>query len=109
MGVVEIPVRNDAAAYRFQLPLEGRIYFFAFRFNTRMGRWIMDIENEAQEALILGIPILAGSSLLDGYTSTGLPPGAFVAIDEANKGRHPDRENFGIDLKLYYLEALADA
>ncbi len=106
MATLEIPVRNDSPAYRFQLPLEGRIYFFEFRFNTRMGRWVMDIENEAQLALILGIPVFAGVSLLDGFTSDTLPPGVFVAIDMAGKDRHPDRETFGADVKLYYQESV---
>ena len=106
MATLEIPVRSDVPAFRFQLPLEGRIYFFEFRFNTRMGRWLMDIENEAQLALILGIPIFAGVSVLDGYTSDTLPPGVFVAVDMAGKNRDPDRENFGGDLKLYYRESV---
>lgn len=105
MATFELPIRNDAPAYRFQLDLEGRIYFFEFTFNTRMNLWVMDIQDQSQADLVRGIPLLVGVSLLDAYTSDALPPGTFVLLDLTGKGREADRENFGIDLKLYYEEA----
>lgn len=107
MATFELPVRNDRPAYRFQMELEGQLYFFEFCFNTRAGNWIMDIQDQAQTDLIRGIPILVNISLLDGYTSEYLPPGSFVCLDLTGKNRDPDRTNFGGDLKLYYAEANA--
>ena len=105
MATYEIPVEAGVPAQRFQLPLQDKIYWFELTFNTRMGRWLMDIENETLVPLVRGIPLLTGMSLLDGYTSDALPPGVFVCVDLGNKDRHPDRDNFGIDLKLYYSES----
>jgi hypothetical protein len=105
MATLQLPIRNDQPAYRFQLTLETRVYFFEFRFNTRQDRWLMDVLDETQSPILMGIPILTGLPILDGYTRATRPPGTFVAVDLTGQERNADRETFGVDVVLLYVES----
>lgn len=107
MATLQLPVRNDQPAYRFQITLEQRLYFFDFRYNTRAERWIMDIQDETQTPILMGLPILTGLPLATGYTRETKPPGTFVAIDQTGAERNADRDTFGVDVLLLYVESTA--
>ncbi len=104
MGL-QIPVRNDQPAYGFQVELESSVYFLDFRYNTRQGRWIMDILSQTQEPILLGLPVLTDIPIGTGYTIEAKPPGYFVAVDLTGQGRNADRETFGVDVLLLYEES----
>lgn len=105
MATLILPVRNDIAAYIFQVELDGSLYFFDFRYNTRMERWICDILDSEQSPLLSGIVMLTNFSLLAGFNDPDLPPGDLYCIDQSEKNRNPDRQSFGEDVKLVYIEA----
>ena len=102
MALLQIPITNEDPNYRFQLELEERLYFFEFRYNTRMERWIMDLEDENKITLVAGIPVLINQNLLGQYTDDRLPPGIFIALDESGEDKQPERQSFGNDIKLTY-------
>lgn len=105
MAILQIPVRNDAAFYRFQITLEAAVYLLEFRFNTRLDRWLMNILSEAEEPILMGIPVLTNLPLTSSFEVPGKPPGTFFCIDETGQNRNPDRESFGVDIKLLYSES----
>jgi hypothetical protein len=105
MAVLEIPVSNDTSFYKFQIALEDAVYILEFRFNTRMDRWLMNILNESEEPILMGIPMLTGIPLINGFVVDGKPPGTFFCYDESGQSRNPDRETFGRDVKLVYIES----
>jgi hypothetical protein len=105
MALLQLPVRNDYPAYEFQISLDGRVFFLAFRFNTRANRWIMDILNESRTQLLMGIPLLTGLPLVQAYKRESLPGGAFYCVDLTGANRNPDRETLGVDVLLIYEEA----
>lgn len=105
MAMLQLPVRNDFPAYEFQVELEGRIYILGFRFNTRANRWFMDIKDQSQTPIIMGILVQQGVPLTRYYVREALPPGNFWAIDQTGEAKEPDRENFGVDLILIYEES----
>lgn len=105
MALIQLPVRNDFPAYEFQVELESRIYILGFRFNTRANRWFMDIKDQSQTPIIMGILVQQGVPLTRYYVREAMPPGSFWAIDITDAGREPDRENFGVDVILIYEES----
>lgn len=105
MAILEIPVRADIPAYQFQITLDGTVYTLKFRFNVRMDRWIMDIADTDEEAILSGIPMLYGLPLVQRFELEELPPGKFVVVDETGEERNPTRTGFGDDFKLLYEEA----
>jgi hypothetical protein len=100
-----MPIRADLPAYTFQLALEGTLYNFEFRYNERMERWLMDINDENQSPLLKGIPVQTDFNLIERFKDDRLPPGEFFAIDESGEGKQPSREDFGNDVKLFYIES----
>lgn len=106
MAVVEMPVRNDLPDYQFKQELEGTVYTFNFRYNERFACWIMDISDETNEnPIILGTPVQTDVDILSRFIFSELPPGQFICIDETGEQRNPDRDNFGIEVKLFYVES----
>ncbi len=105
MANLVMPIRNDLAAYTFQIDLEGTIYTFTFRYNERMDRWLMDIADANEETIITGIVVLTEWLLIDRFKDDRLPPGNFLAIDESGEQKYPGREDFGQDVKLFYVES----
>jgi len=105
MAIIEIPVRSDIPAYSFQITLEGTVFTLRFRFNTRLDRWVMDVNDVDDLPIITGVPLLYGLPLLDRYKLSNLPLGQFVIIDETGEERNPPRDSFGEDFKLLYKES----
>lgn len=105
MAILKIPIRNDLPAYIEQVDLEGRLYFFTFRFNARMDRWIWDIADADQNPIIVGIPVLINQDLLGRFVSNDLPPGKFAAINLSTTQVQPNRTLFSTDVELHYEES----
>lgn len=105
MAILEIPVRSDIPAYSFQITLEGTVFTLHFRFNTRLDRWVMDVNNVDDVRIVTGVPLLYGLPLLDRYKYEGLPLGRFVISDETGEKRNPTRDGLGDDFKLLYRES----
>lgn len=105
MAIVEIPVRSDIPAYKFQITLEGTVYTLNFHFNLRLDRWVMDINDVDEVNIVTGIPLLYGLPLTDRYKNEKLPLGKFVVTDETGDQRNPTRDALGEDFKLLYKES----
>ena len=106
MTTLVLPVRSDFNAYDFQMELESVIYTLDFGFNSRSSRWYMSIYDQSKENLLVGdIPILVSIPLHDQYIDPLLPPGRFIAVNETGTNEQPTRDNFGVDVKLFYQES----
>lgn len=95
------PIRNDIPAYDFTIEFESETYLFEFRYNTRMSRWIMNINDENENPIWLGIPVLVDQDLTV-FEFEGLPPGMIFTTDDTGEQRQPDKELFSTGLKLFY-------
>lgn len=68
----------------------------------------MDIADEENDPIVTGIVLLVDFDLLRQYADDRLPPGSFFLIDESGQGKDPNRTNFAIDVKLYYIESTTE-
>jgi hypothetical protein len=99
-----MPLRNDLPAYRFKLDLSGTVYTLAFRYNTRMQRWIMDLMDASGTPLIMGSVLLLRTPLLNRFVIDELPPGVLLAYDDTDKDTQPTRNSFDNDHSLLYVD-----
>jgi len=90
-------------AYTQQTVLDGILYTLSFRWNSRSGRWFVDITDATGVILVAGICLLAGVALtsLRKHIS-GMPQGDFFVIDETGAERSPSLDDFGKEIKLVY-------
>jgi hypothetical protein len=105
MALIEIPTRSDLKAYEMQLELDGVTYTLGFRFNERLGLWVMDIGDANENDLLNGIPLLTNVPLTDDYVAEGLPPGRFICEDTTGQSRDAGAEDLGNGVRLLYEEA----
>lgn len=106
MALLQLPVSPDKANYEFKTTIEGTKYTLAFRFNTRAGRWIMDIKTGGGEVIVAGVPLLAGVDFLAQFTAReNLPQGNLFLLNLVDENESPDRDNLGTDVLLMYQEA----
>lgn len=105
MAVLELAVRSDIPSYGFRQELEGFIYNLSFRYNNRMGQWVMDIADASDRPIIVGIPVLTNVDLTNRFKYLKIPQGDFMCIDETGKGRNPDSYLLGGEVKLIYVDS----
>jgi len=106
MAMVQLPVTSDRANYEFKTTLDGEKYSFAFRFNNRAGRWIMDIKTAMGAVIVAGIPLLAGVDFLAQFPAAeGLPPGSIFLLNLSDENESPGRDDLGANVLLMYQEA----
>lgn len=99
-----VPARNDLTWYKFRITFSGVIYTLNFRLNSRMNRWIMDIKDPAEKAILLGIPILILRNLTGQYRTLNVPQGVFFATDDSGQDTQPTLLSFGTDHTFWYVD-----
>lgn len=104
MATRRIPIRADLLAFTFNIVLDDVSVIFNFRWNSRMERWIMDLLDPASDPILMGIPVLEDTSMIDRYIDDRIPPGILLALDTTKSGNQPDLDNFGEDVILQYEE-----
>jgi len=104
MALVVLPIRNDLPAYKFKLDLDSKTYVLSFRYNGRMARWFMDLLDESDNQIRMGIKILTNVNLFTILKKTNMPQGDFLAFHETGLELNAERLEFGEEVKLYYNE-----
>lgn len=105
MAQIKIPTRNDFPSYSQRIELEGVIYNLSFRFNERMNRWIMDIQDQEENDILIGIVMLTSVPLLQQYIKEGLPPGDFILLHRDGTDTNAGRFDLGDAVQLFYAES----
>jgi hypothetical protein len=105
MAFKVIPVRSDIAAYRFVITLDGVIYRFTYKFNSRMNLWLMDIADSEANDIVVGRPIFSNVDPFRIFVQEALPPGQFIPLNLERDFIDATEENFGTQVKLFYQEA----
>lgn len=104
MAIIELQVRNDLPAYTFSSVLNSVTYFFKFNYNSRRSRWLMDIQNQDKEDLLVGVALLADVDMFSQFKNDKLPQGLFLVFDTEGKQFNPEQFDLGDRVKLLYQE-----
>lgn len=107
MALLKLPLRSDIPKYEFRIDLDGVTYTLAFRFNFRMTRWIMDLKTENNIPVIMGIPVLIGTDILERYQSSDLPPGNLFAVNLEDDFVEAGEDDLGNNVIIMYNEVNA--
>src|SRR4051812_14418071 len=103
MATLVLPSSSEADAFNFQVRLEGVIYDFTLRWNTRDDHWYADVADTDGNAIASGIKVVADWPLLKGLAQGTRPPGDVVALDSSGLG-DPGLQDLGERVLLLYKE-----
>ena len=70
-----IPLNKDNLTYKYTLSLENKYYIFQIKYNGRMGRWTLDIQDYRGVPIVSGIVLSMGAELIGRFAHSDLPPG----------------------------------
>ena len=105
MASFEIPTRDDLANYNQSIALDGVIFNFEFRFNTRDDAWYFNLLDEAGNRIRSGIKTVANFPLLRIVRDLARPAGELVIHDPRVIPAPPALEELGDTSLLIYLDA----
>ena len=105
MAVLKIPTRSDLPSYSQKIELDGTIYSLRIRYNERLERWVLDIKDQEETPLVMGVVMLTGVALLAQHVAEGAPPGDFVLLHKDGTNTNATRDDLGDLVNLYYVEA----
>jgi hypothetical protein len=97
-----VPVGNQLPWYKFRISLSGVLFTLHMRYNTRMTRWILDVNDASDNPIISGIPVLIERNLVGQYATLAIPEGILFASDDTGNGQQPTLYSFGLDHSMWY-------
>lgn len=102
MSFQQIPVRSDLPAYDFKITLDAVVYQLSFTWSERAQLWTMDIADENEEPIAMGIRMFASVPSTYIYKDPRFPARQFLVLDTAGKNKNPGRDDFGSRVLLLY-------
>ena len=98
-----IPVDSTSPYFTQSIPLDGVTYIFQFKFNSRFGVWYISLFDANNNPIVLNIKILPLLPLFSRHRKPSMFPGDVIGINLNDKFSNPNRDNLGVDFKLYYF------
>ena len=95
---------NTQSCYRQDVTLSGARYVLELRYNTRMGRWLLDVLTTAEQPIVQGLPLLINTNLVTQYPAQALPPGALFVLDNSGNDLQPGLPSFLQSHVLVYAD-----
>ena len=103
--MLEIPLRNDQAAFRITVQLDGVTYRLRFSWNGRVAAWMIDLLTSADVPIVTGVQLVGDWDLFGRFIGDALPKGRLVLVDTSGKGAAPGRYELWDRVKLVYVPA----
>ena len=96
-----IPLTN--VQQRFTIEMAGVSYIIVCKWNGEMPAWTIDVLSEVTSLpIIVNLPLVAGSDLLQQFNHVGIP-GKLLVYTDGNEFAPPTLANLGQEANLYYL------
>jgi len=100
MTPFEIPL--SPAPQTFSIPLNGIDYKLTVYWNKASQNWVMNIDDDAENPIAHGIPLLTGTNLLDQFEYLGIG-GALVVQTDSAVDDVPSFSELGVTGRLYFV------
>ena len=100
--MIEIPLFPGTAFFTEQVQLESRIYNLRFRYNTALDRWYMDLSDDQDVAVLLGVKLVCNKILNRFSADDRNPTGFLVCQSQTSDESPPAFADLGQRVKLFY-------
>lgn len=84
MSVLEIDVDSTLTYYDELTQLESLEYLLEFVWSTRESSWYLNIYDQDENSLAVGIKLLLNVDLLRRFPDPRLPPGKLICVDQGS-------------------------
>jgi len=106
-----LPLTPDADAYEMEFLLDSINVVLRFRYNERDDTHYLSVftpsvsqgSDGSRVALVSGLPVLSGQSLLLDVRAEGLPPGMLFALDTQSQNKDAGRGELGARVQVFYV------
>lgn len=99
--IYEIPLTPEPQ--RFSIPIGATTYNLRFGWNENdMGGWFMDIADDAENPILMGIPLVTGSNLLEQFAYLGIEGKLQISTD-TDSDAVPTFDNLGLASHLFLV------
>lgn len=105
MATVQLPTRVSLPSYRYRIDLDGVTYVLDFIYNSRMEKWLVQVEDEEGNVLVAHVPIIVDWNLFGRFVQETMPSGIIAAYDSSGNQEDPGRFDLGARVKMVYQEA----
>lgn len=105
---VVIPFSDSPFAF-IDIPIQGFVYRFRYKYNSRFDYWEVGIYNTQDEVLIDGLKIVLNYNIIAQYVDRNLPEGKIIAIRVSGTTERITKEEL-LDgrVLLSYFEEIED-
>lgn len=102
---VTIPCQTALTHYDMRVPLDGATYLLEFRWSIREACWYLDLRDEQEDPIYLGMKVLPNVNLLFRCVDERCPPGVLAAVDTTGAGDPPGIDDLGGRVQVLYFPA----
>jgi len=99
-----LPISNINMNYDFSITLDDVIYTLEFRYNYRAQIWILNIYDEDENPIYLGLPIQVKLSVTRQVIAYDVPEKVLLVINNLFDNIEATRDTFSQDVLLMYGE-----
>lgn len=100
--IIEIPTTKDFPSQKETVTIDGRIFILRLRWSDRFERWFLDILDESENNILMGVPLHINRDLIGRFRMTTLPQGQLIFYDTSEKIREAGRNDLGDRARLLF-------
>ncbi len=104
MAIQRILTRSDIPAYFQRVSLDGVIFILSLRYNRRTDAFYMDIQDEEENDILMGLPVQVDVPMLYRFVKENQPKNDFVPVNSVSDDTTFTRDLLGGDVQLLYNE-----
>lgn len=104
MAINIIPITPDVQKFKERVTLGVNVYGLEFRYNSRMGRWILDLLDDGDVAIVNGQPLLIGVPLFDEYIGDNAFEGTLFLLNLESDFVEAGETDLGKNVLLLYSD-----
>lgn len=104
MALIQLPLRSDLPAFKYQIEIDLTLYTLSFTYNARIGKWFLSIGDQDGNPILQGVKLIVGWSLLRQHKDDRLPKGTLFCLDTSDQNLDPGLTELGSRVLLTYEE-----
>jgi len=103
--IVQISLKKDKYNYEFSTIIGENTYIIWIYYNRRMNRYILNISDENNEPILMGIPMLVGAKMIKRFAYNKLTDIKYLLLYNLEDGTSEiDENNISVALLFTFKE-----